>query len=156
MRILARIIATGFWTGYFPFAPGTVGSGLALVLYWVLQKWVKFSPVAFGGILIGFFSLGVWSSTIVEKEECQSGGKKDPSLINWDEMVGMWISVAFFPFDLWVWGLGFLTFRVVDIIKPPPIRSTQALPGGWGIMIDDGVAGLYTQLFLRIVFHWIL
>lgn len=156
MKTIARIIATGFGTGYFPFAPGTVGSGFALVLYWIFQKWVHFSPFVFWGIVIGCFFLGVWASTVVEKEESQSGGKKDPSIVNWDEMVGMWISVACFPFDPWLWGLGFLSFRILDIIKPPPIRSSQVLAGGWGIMIDDAIAGIYTQLLLRIVFYWIL
>lgn len=156
MKSIARIIATGFGTGHFPLAPGTVGSGVALVLYWMFQKWMDFPPLAFWGIVTGFFFLGVWSSAIVEKQECRSGAKKDPSIVNWDEMVGMWISVAFFPFDLWIWGLGFLIFRILDIMKPPPIRSSQNLPGGWGIMIDDAIAGIYTQLLLRIVFHWIV
>jgi len=105
---------------------------------------------------LDFFFLGVWSSTLVEKEECRSGGQKDPSIVNWDEMVGMWIAVGQFRFDPFVWGVGFLIFRILDIVKPPPIRSSQTLPGGWGIMIDDGIAGIYTQLFLQIIFHWIL
>lgn len=156
MKTIARVVATGFGTGYFPFAPGTVGSGIALLLYWISQKWMHVSFWTFWGVMIGCFLFGVWASTVVEKEVCHSGGKKDPSIVNWDEMVGMWISVAHFPFNPWVWGAGFLIFRLLDIVKPPPIRSLQVLPGGWGIMMDDCVAGMYTQLILQIIFHWIL
>lgn len=146
MAFLSKFLATGFYTGYSPIAPGTAGSALALIIYWLSPK--PTLPVFLGIILILFF-VGVWSATKVEEEY-----GRDASVINIDEMVGMGITLVAIEKTGWVILLGFVFFRFFDIIKLFPINNLQKLPKGWGVMLDDVVAGIYANILLRIV--WIL
>lgn len=75
----------------------------------------------------------------------------DPSEVVIDEVVGMMVTLAYLPWSFISIGLGFLLFRVFDIIKPPPARQLERLPGGWGIVMDDVVAGIYANLALRLI-----
>ncbi len=147
MRILSRLLATGFYSGYFPIAPGTVGSAIGLSLLLLFPALHGLSLLLFSII---FFFIGVWAATIVEKTD-----GKDASIINIDEIVGMWLSVIFLPSWLpWYWLIiAFFIFRIFDIIKPPPVNKSQKIPKGWGVMIDDVLAGLYTNLFMRILIY---
>ncbi len=147
MKILSRILATGLYSGYFPVAPGTVGSVLALLILLVFPVLTGWHLLLLSCVL---FFIGVWAATAVEKTD-----GKDASIINIDEIVGMWISVIFLPEDLkWWWLLiAFFVFRFFDIIKPPPVNASQKIPRGWGVMIDDILAGLYTNLFLRLLIY---
>lgn len=137
-----RFIATGFFTGYSPLAPGSVGSILALLIFFVfsLYRSVVFVPV----ILITFV-LGIYASSIIEKYLGD-----DPSIVVIDEMVGMWVSLVFLPENMIIWIVAFFIFRVIDIIKPFPCRQSESLKRGWGIMLDDVIAGIYTNLILQI------
>jgi phosphatidylglycerophosphatase A len=149
MDSVARLIATGLCTGYSPVAPGTAGSLLALAIVWFLRP----SDTFLGAGLVLLFFPGVWASTRVEREEVRKGGKSDPSLVNIDEIVGMGISVIFLPYSVsraWLIA-GFLLFRVFDIVKPFPANRAQNLPGGWGIMIDDVIAGIYANAVLQVL-----
>jgi phosphatidylglycerophosphatase A len=147
MDPIARLVATGFYTGYSPVAPGTAGSLLALAILWLLHPRDSY----LGPGLVLFFFLGLWASSRVEGEEVQKGGKHDPSIVNIDEIVGMGLSVVLLPHAVprvW-WIAGFLLFRVFDIVKPFPADRAQRLPGGWGIMIDDVIAGIYANAVLQ-------
>ncbi len=147
MKRLSRLLATGLYSGYFPVAPGTVGSALALIPLLVFPSFKGFFLLI---ISLFLFFIGVWAATEVEKTE-----GRDASLINIDEMVGMWLSVIFLPDGLKWWWLiiAFFVFRILDIIKPPPVNISQKIPRGWGVMLDDVLAGIYTNLFLRILLY---
>lgn len=147
MKILCRMLSTGFYTGYTPIAPGTVGSVFSLVLFVLIPG---FRDITLFIITLGIFFLGVFVAGEVEKSD-----GPDPSIVNIDEIVGMWISIIFLPGDLsWIWLIAaFLIFRLFDILKPFPVNVSQRLPGGWGVMIDDILAGIYTNLVLRIFIY---
>ncbi len=147
MNLIARFIATGAGSGYVPKAPGTAGSILALIIYFLFPGLP--GP---GMILLIFCALaaGVWSAGVVEKKE-----GKDAQIIVIDEMAGLWITLAFLPGgSAWPWPLaGFILFRIFDILKPFPIEQSQRLPGGWGVMIDDCIAALMAGIILRLAVY---
>ncbi|MDZ7724749.1 MAG: phosphatidylglycerophosphatase A [candidate division KSB1 bacterium] len=143
MKTLAKMIATTAGTGYFPIAPGTVGSAIAVVVLWFLQP---VSPLILLGLFVLFYGIGVWASGETEKLYY-----KDPGLVNWDEFLGQWIALFALPHILWVYVAGFFLFRLFDIWKPVPVRTAERLPGGTGIMTDDVVAGVYANLVLQLV-----
>jgi phosphatidylglycerophosphatase A len=124
-------------------APGTAGTALAAVLYWLL--WPERWPAGVAVILL-FFLLGVWSASFMEKKL-----GPDPPPVVVDEMVGYWIAMLAFPRS-WILAVaGFFIFRIFDIFKPFPVRRAERLPSGWGIMADDVLAGIYTNLALRLI-----
>jgi len=129
-------LATCFRIGYLPLAPGTWGSASAVIAWRLLPEMDLFRLSL---IVIVIFLVGVNASSIVSNKERDS----DPSKVVIDEWVGMWIALLMIPNE-WVWlGIAFLLFRVFDIIKVYPANRFERLPGGWGIMMDDVVAGLY-------------
>ena len=148
MRFVARLIATGFYTGYAPKAPGTAGSLLGLFLYWAIPG--SKSVYSLVGVVLLFFA-GVWAANRVEKET----NVHDNQIIVIDEIVGMLITVAFFEKRLIWLGVGFLLFRFFDIIKPFPAKASEKLLHGWGVMIDDVVAGIYSFLSLRLIYYFL-
>ena len=141
---LSTTIATGLGSGYSPFAPGTAGSAVGLALFWPMRDATPAVQVAV--VLIGFF-VGVAASTHLAHRVA----RKDPGLVVWDEVVGMWVTMALLPFTPLTAVAGFLLFRVMDVVKPWPARQLEALPDGWGIMADDVFAGIYAHLALRVV-----
>jgi len=150
------IIATGFGSGYFPKAPGTAGAILATILWLGLSLLLTSSqllPVT--ALLIVLFTvLGVWSSGIME-----TYWGKDPSKVVIDEMVGVWIPLLIVNSDnkyyLYFALAALLLFRLFDIFKPAGIRKLEAIEGGWGIMLDDILAGIYSLLIL-LVLQWLI
>jgi phosphatidylglycerophosphatase A len=162
---LAKFIATGFYSGLSPWASGTVGTVVGVLLY--LIPGFEQLPVLAGMIVAGFFA-GVFASARVAdtvgnrltesaklaKSAFQSSGHKeaDPSMVVIDEMVGMWISLLFLPKTYVVIVTAFVMFRVFDIIKPPPAQRLERVPHGWGIMLDDVVAGLYACAATHLMF----
>jgi phosphatidylglycerophosphatase A len=140
-------IATCGPIGHIPIAPGTFGSlvGLGLVLALaqlpVSRTAVTAAVVALG---VGILAVGVWSSGKAEK----FFGRKDPGQVVIDEVVGQIVALLSEVHGgglTWKWLLAsFVLFRFFDILKPPPVRSLERLPGGWGIMMDDCAAGLYS------------
>ena len=95
--------------------------------------------------LIALFFLAVWSAEAVAKAENQH----DPAHVVIDEVMGVAVSLAFVPWTLYTIAAGFVLFRVFDITKPFPARRSEKLPGGWGIVMDDVVAGIYANIVLR-------
>lgn len=141
--LLARLVATGLGSGYSPVAPGTAGSAVGLVLYWPLAR---LEPAWAVLAIVVLFLVGVAAATSVARH----AGLHDPGIVVVDEVVGMWITLVFLPFTPFTAVLGFLLFRVMDIVKPPPARAFERLPGGWGILADDVMAGIYANLALRL------
>jgi len=149
-------IATGFGSGYFPKAPGTAGAVLATALWLGMALiFTSFQLVTVTAVLIVLFTfLGVWSSGIME-----AYWGKDPAKVVIDEMVGVWIPLLavnnenkyYFYFAL----IALLLFRLFDIFKPAGIRKMEAVEGGWGIMLDDILAGIYSLLIL-ILLRWFI
>ena len=151
MRAFWKIIATGFGSGYSPLAPGTAGALVACGLLWGLH--VVFPGQFSGGwpqshwlllLTAFFFFLGVKSANVLEKE-----WGHDPSRIVVDEMVGVWIAMLGVPFSGANLALAFLLFRVFDIWKPLGIRRMERMQGGWGVMMDDVLAGVYSALVVH-------
>ena len=134
--IIWRFVATFFYLGKLPFAPGSWGS-LGALLLWLLL------PVTFSvhlSVIIILFVLGVYSSSRMAKYL----DDHDPSEVVIDEVVGMGISLFMLPHSPGLYFLAFILFRVFDILKPSFIYRIQNLSGGWGIMLDDVLAGLIT------------
>ena len=153
---VAVVLATGFGVGFMPFGPGTFGSLVGLgMAYGLIAK--------FGGevvllqnllLLVGVATaaLGIWSGTRAER----IFGRKDAGQVVMDEVCGQVISFALIgPYlarlgGAWRWWMvaGFLLFRVFDMFKPYPIDRLQDLEGGFGVMMDDVVAGIYAAIAL--------
>ncbi len=144
LRHPAGWIASGFGSGFSPFAPGTVGSAAAL-LPWL---WLRSFALPFYGFAIVLaFAIGVWASAWVVRRS----GVQDPQVVVWDEFVGVWIALAAAPSG-WIWMLGgFALFRLFDIWKPWPVSwADEKLHGGLGVMLDDVIAGIYALIVLQL------
>lgn len=141
-----KLVTTFFYTGYSPLAPGTVGSLGGLVIYFLVRN--NTSLYVFTTIFI--FAMGILFSGQAEKIY----GKKDAPAIVIDEVCGMLLSLLFVPFGVYSVVLGFFLFRLFDIFKPFPARSVERVPGSFGVMFDDVIAGLYTNIVLQIIFRF--
>jgi len=141
-------VASAGFLGFAPIAPGTVGSAAALPVWaflrWTGTRWAE--PIA---ILI-LFVAGVWSARVAEREL----GLEDPGPVVIDEVVGMLVTLMWLPLTWPVAAVGFLAFRVFDIVKPYPAGRLEHLPGGWGIMADDVAAGVYGYACVRLLLWW--
>jgi phosphatidylglycerophosphatase A len=151
LRSLSVWIATGFGAGYFPIAPGTVGSAVGLALVIAFRRTsldCAGLAVSLAALAVLLFALGVWSAGKAEK----AFGRVDPGQVVIDEVAGQVLTFVATPRIAWT-GLiaGFIVFRVFDIVKPFPARRAERFPGGWGIMVDDAVAGLYSLIVLVIL-----
>ena len=135
------IFATGLGMGYMPLAPGTAGSLLALVIYWFFPLQTYF----WIAICILFTVTAIRVLDYVESEH-----GKDPGLVVIDEVVGQWIALIFLPHTIKIFLVSFFLFRILDIINPFPAGRSQQLSGGIGIMIDDIIAGIYTNVIIQI------
>jgi phosphatidylglycerophosphatase A len=142
---LAVFVATVGYCGYFPVAPGTVGSAAGLVFY-ALVRWTGSAAVE-AGLILAVFAAGVWAATTAERYF----GGIDPGPIVIDEVVGMLITLAFIPVGWSAAIVGFVLFRIFDVIKPYPARQFERLHGGLGVMADDAMAAVYANLSLRLV-----
>jgi phosphatidylglycerophosphatase A len=136
-------VATGFGAGYAPVAPGTAGSLVGLVLVFLIHNR---SLILYTVVALTVFALGVYCADRMER----ATGEKDNRRIVIDEIAGMLVAGFLLPSAPAYWIGGFLLFRALDVMKPFPARwIEQNLVGGWGIMLDDTVAGLYTNLILQ-------
>ncbi len=144
MRHFILILATGFGVGYSPIAPGTLGTLIAIPAYYFLSEIP--SPL-YEITLIGFFFLSVWISENAET----FFGKKDDRRIVIDEMIGFLITMLWVPKTIPFIIIGFLLFRFFDIVKPPPIRIMERARGGYGVVLDDVMAGVYANIVLQFI-----
>ncbi len=139
---LELFIGSGFLTGYSPVASGTVASALAAAIYFLIPGFE--GPYVIMPITVAFFLLGIRSA---DKMERYYGN--DPAEVTVDEFVGMWLSLFLLPKTLLLTIAGFFIFRLLDILKPFPARRFEQEGGGFGIMMDDVIAGFYTNLLLH-------
>jgi phosphatidylglycerophosphatase A len=145
MNLFFLFVATGFGVGYSPVAPGTLGTLLAIPIYYFLSNIV--SPI-YEVTLIGFFFLSVWISENAET----FFGKKDDQKIVIDEMMGFLITMLWVPKTILFITIGFFLFRFFDILKPFPIRHLEKrFKGGFGIVLDDVAAGVYANIVLHLI-----
>jgi phosphatidylglycerophosphatase A len=145
INFFEKFIGSGFYTGYFPVASGTVGSAAAVLIYLIpgFEQLFIIIPVT-----ILFMVYGIFVGT---KFEAEYG--KDPAQCTVDEVVGTWISLIALPKTLWIIATAFFLWRILDIIKPPPARNLEKLNGGLGIMIDDVISGIYTLIIMHLVVY---
>jgi phosphatidylglycerophosphatase A len=143
MRRLALFISTVGYVGYAPFAPGTFGSAAGLVVFFAVRS--SESVAVELAVIAVLFAVGIWSGTVAEHHF----GGVDPAPIVLDEVVGMLITLCLLPVNTAGAIAGFFIFRVLDVIKPFPSARFEKLPGGLGVMADDGMAAIYGNLVMR-------
>ncbi len=141
MKFLERAIATFLGLGFFPIAPGTLTS-LVVVLAYRLSGPAEIPPLVFAAGAIALFFLGTAASTAYSRDL----GQRDPGRIVIDEACGQFIALFLVPGGWAPLAVSFFLFRVLDILKPFPIRRLELLPRGWGIMADDVAAGILAGL----------
>jgi phosphatidylglycerophosphatase A len=141
----AVFLATGFYVGRIPLAPGTFGSLLGLPLCFLFAG--MHLPGAIVGALL-IIALATWIAGAAER----TLGQPDPGCIVIDEITGMVVTLMGLPFNPTTAAVGFILFRVLDIVKPFPIRVIdKRLSGGLGIVADDVIAGMFSNILLRIL-----
>ena len=135
--------ATGLGAGYIPVAPGTFGSAVGVILWSLLPS----TLAGQGAAIVVLFGAGVWSSGVAERHFHRT----DPSQVVIDEVVGMLMTLFLNPVG-WAGAIvGFVLFRLADILKPFPANRVERWPGGLGVMADDAMAAIYANLALRAV-----
>lgn len=143
LPLFSKLVGTGLYSGFFPFASGTFGSLTALLPFLIpgFSSWFILLPV-----IVVFFIIGVYASGDIEKIVGQ-----DPSIVVIDEFVGMWISLLFIPINFMTVGAAFILFRIFDIYKPYPANFFNEKHGGFAVMIDDVIAGIYANVVLQLI-----
>lgn len=165
--MIKHALITGLGSGYAPVASGTFGSAVAVVIalgVWAAAKawgvcpcgldvaWVVMSLLALAGCVLW----GPWAAQYFAGR-CRKPG--DPGQVVLDEWAGQWVALVALPLGDWkstliVMAVQFFLFRLFDVLKPPPGRQFEKLPGGWGIALDDIIAGIYANLVGQIIFRW--
>jgi phosphatidylglycerophosphatase A len=140
---ILKLIGTSLYTGYIPIGPGTIGSILAIPLIILLPKntsiyFLVTIAVSIIGVIAAYHLGKVWQ-------------KKDDQRITIDEFAGMMLTLLFIKTTWWILIIGFILFRFCDIVKPLFIRSVERAPGGFGVMLDDIVSGIFANLCLRLI-----
>jgi phosphatidylglycerophosphatase A len=142
LRRLGVFIATCAHVGYAPVAPGTFGSAVGLAVYYLVRRQAS-TAVELGAIAL-ILVVGLWSATEAEHHF----GGIDPGPVVIDEVIGMLITLALHPVNVAGAIVGFFIFRVLDVVKPWPARRLELLPGGFGVVLDDVMAGVYGNLLM--------
>lgn len=141
---LAIFICTFGYVGYFPVAPGTAGSLAGLAVYGLL-RWSGLGWLADAVVIAVLFALGTWSGTHAERHF----GTTDPGPGVVDEVVGMLVTLFLVPASWTAALVGFVVFRVLDVVKPYPASRFERFPGGMGMMADDLMSAAYSNLVLQ-------
>lgn len=144
MRV-AKLVSTFAGIGYIQKGGGTVAAFVAAVLmYFALLGRDHFFLLPLLSLIV--FAIGVWAANKVEREWGHDSNK-----VVIDEVLGMCVSVMFLPLSIYKLGVAFILFRFFDILKPLFIRRAEKLPGGWGVMCDDLLAGVYANLLMQLL-----
>lgn len=144
---IEKFIGSGFYTGFIPKASGTFASLIALLLFLI-------PGFENPSILIFLISVAIVAGVrIANKFESVYG--KDPSQFTLDEFIGTWITLLFIPKKIWYLVPAFILWRFLDIVKPFPANKLESLKGGWGIVLDDVMAGIYSFMIVQIAIHLI-
>ena len=150
MGRVAVALATAGYAGFFPFAPGTVGSAVGVAV-WAAARLAGATAVAEALLVLTLLIVGALAASEAERRL----GTTDPGPVVIDEVMGQCVTLIAAPLTWNTAVLGFLLFRAFDIVKPPPARQLERAHGGWGIMLDDLAAGVYAAVVLRIaVTYW--
>lgn len=147
MNRLASLLATAGGAGWFPVAPGTVGSAVGIGVYLLTQHWAWPAQAA---LLAAIVVVGIWAADVTAR----SLGREDPGPVVIDEVAGQLVTLFMTGAGLVGAIIGFFVFRILDIIKPPPARQLEALHGGVGIMADDLMAGVYGWVVVTGILWW--
>ena len=150
-RKLALLLSTWFYVGFFPVAPGTAGSIVAVLIAAFLHHYLGFAPWMFAVMAVLLFPIAVRASTITAK----ANNLDDPGFVVIDEVAGQWIALLGCPADWRHALMALILFRLFDITKPFPARQLERLPAGWGIVFDDVAAGLYAWGVAALLRLWI-
>lgn len=145
-KSMVHWIATCGPIGDIRMAPGSFGSLVAIPFILLTFD----NPVLFFLILLALIGLGIWASAVAAHDF----GQHDPSNVVIDEVCGMMISFLLIPVNWKILVIGFVGFRFFDIVKPFPIRLFERLPSGFGIVLDDLAAGVYTNLLLHFLIRY--
>lgn len=140
---LARLVASFFYVGFAPVVPGTFGSLAAVPLYLFLVLYADWPE--YGAVIIIISAIGIWAGGRAENDS----KIVDPSFVVIDEVAGQLLTLFLVPVSWPNLLAGFLVFRILDIVKPFPARRAETLHGGWGIMTDDLLAGLYGNILMQ-------
>ncbi len=142
MRGIVRFLATGFYVGKVPIAPGTAGTVIGVLFYIFI---CGLPLVLYIITVITFIFLAAWLATIMQ----EIIGEQDPPEVVIDEMAGFLVTMCFHKFDISLVLAGFVIFRIFDIVKPFPIRWLERnFLSGWGVVLDDVMAGIYANVAL--------
>ncbi len=159
---IKEVCITVLGSGHLPFVPGTWGSAFAVVIYaglwWLLSAlaapgWI-IEVVTVAGIVFSSWLSVLWGEWAIKRF-----GRKDPGQFVLDEFAGQWVALLWLPplaaaglyQFVWVVGLQFVLFRILDVIKPPPARQFERLPAGWGILCDDLMSGFYACVIGQLI-----
>ena len=142
-KLFAGCLGIGYLKG-----GGTIAAVVCCAGWYYIQPGGYFNTQLMITITLIILFMGIWSAGIVERD-----WGKDSSRIVIDEVAGMCISLLFVPVTLTYLITGLLLFRFFDILKPLLIRKTESLPGGWGVMMDDVLAGTYTNILLQLIIY---
>ena len=142
LRRIGVFIATCAYVGYAPVAPGTFGSAIGLAVFYVVRH--QRSTTVEVAVIVALAAVGLWSATEAEHHF----GGIDPGPVVIDEVVGMLITLAFIPVNMAGAIVAFLIFRFLDVVKPWPARRLEQLPGGFGVVLDDMMAGVYGNVMM--------
>jgi phosphatidylglycerophosphatase A len=148
MRRLGVLIASVGGVGYAPIAPGTAGSAVGIAAYLLTRAW---SPSAQIALLLVVTAVGIWAST----EGARHFRKKDPGHVVVDEVAGQLLTLLLTGAGWAGAAVGFLVFRLFDIVKPWPANRLEALPEGLGVMADDLMAGVYGCAVMHVLLRWL-
>lgn len=148
-----HFLATGFYSGLAPKAPGTAGTLAAALLYLLTIRLLGLDPSggAVAVLSLAVFFIGVAAANRLQRSRYYGAETKDPQCIVIDEFAGYFVTLAGHGNSTWTIFLAFVAFRLFDITKPPPIRRIEKLPLGWGIMADDMFAGVYANMLLYLL-----
>ena len=147
---IAEWLGTVFKIGNLPLAPGTWSSFIASLVWFLLFDGIDLIILPIITIII--FFIGIISSQKIINDT----NDNDPSRIVIDEWVGQWITFSFLPVNYIIAILGFLLFRFFDISKVGPVKFFEKLPGAWGVMADDIIAGILSMVSLLLIQYYIL
>jgi len=157
MSRLRAALATGLGTGYLPIAPGTWGSAAAACVYLALSGPFGVGPAGCSISMAAVVLAGAVVCVALGPFAERHFGRKDPSQVTADEWAGQALALIGLPAAttsaglLIIVGAAFAAFRLFDILKPPPANGLQRLPAGWGILVDDLIAGAYANVAAQAV-----
>lgn len=147
---ISLLISTCLGTGYFPKMPGTAGSVLSLMIYVILPE--SFFAGFWPNIIFLIFIISASLAVVPFINISEKILGHDSGIIVIDEFLAFLLAVLFLPKSLTTGLLAFVFFRIFDIFKPEPVNKLQSLPGGFGVMADDIMAGIYSNICMQIIY----